>query len=326
MAGLNGRILWRSLARSKERRDESPGAGSGSQVSWKNGLLYGVGIGGAALQFNAASNDVKLAQPARIPILDGGLAIATLQLRHLGEAAVSIRFDATLEPISVPLLCKAFGWPEFAGTLSGRIPDLNLEAGVLTLGGALQATVFDGAASVRDLKLSDPFGARPRLQANVRFDRLDLAAVTGAFSFGKITGRISGFANDLELVGWEPVAFDASLYTTPGDTSRHRISQRAVQNISSIGGGTGAAAAMQRGVLRFFNEFNYSKLGFSCTLANDVCLMRGVEPHSYGYYLVKGRGLPRIDVIGDAGRIDWPSLVASLKQLPASEASVGKPP
>jgi hypothetical protein len=326
VAGLDGHLVWNSLTRSKQLLAAIPPADIESRLNWRGGLLYGVGIGGAAVQFVAAAGDIRFTAPVRVPILDGGLAIQTLQLRRVGEAGMSIRFDSTLEPISVPLLCKAFGWPEFAGTLSGRIPDLNLEAGVLTLGGALQAAVFDGEVSVRDLRLSDPFGARPRLQANMSFERLDLAAVTGAFSFGKITGRISGHANDLELVGWEPVAFDASLYTTPGDRSRKRISQRAVQNISSIGGGTGAAAALQRGFLRFFNEFSYSKLGLSCKLANDVCLMQGVEPRAQGYYLVKGSGLPRIDVIGEAHRIDWLSLVASLKQLPESQPSVGKPP
>ena len=326
MAGLEGYFVWNGLERSKQLLAANVPADLASRLSWRSGLLYGVGIGGAAVQFIAAGGDVRLTEPARIPILNGGLSIKTLQLRRIGEPAMSIRFDSILDPISVPLLCKAFGWPEFAGTLSGRIPDLNLEAGVLTLGGALQAAVFDGEVSVRDLRLSDPFGARPRLRANMSFERLDLAAVTGAFSFGKITGRISGHANDLELVGWEPVAFDASLYTTPGDRSRKRISQRAVQNISSIGGGTGAAAALQRGFLRFFDEFSYSKLGLSCKLANDVCLMEGVEPHAQGYYLVKGSGLPRIDVIGDAHRIDWLSLVASLKQLPESEAAAGKPP
>ena len=326
IGGLDGHLLWNSLERSKQLLAAGTAADLASYLSWRSGLLYGVGIGGAAVRFIAAGNDVRVNKPVRIPILDGGLSVKTLQLRHLGEPQISIRFDSTLDPISVPMLCKAFGWPEFAGTLSGRIPDLNLEAGVLTLGGALQAAVFNGQVSVSNLKLSDPFGARPRLQANMNFDRLDLALVTSAFSFGKITGRISGHANELELIGWEPVAFDASLYTTPGDRSRKRISQEAVKNISSIGGGSGAAAALQRGVLRFFKEFSYSKLGLSCKLANDVCSMEGVEPHAQGFYLVKGSGLPRIDVIGDAHRIDWLSLVASLKELPQSQVSVGKPP
>ncbi len=325
LGGVNGHLVWHTL----ERRKQALAAQSDdtqSELRWDSGLLYGVQIGEARIRFTTAGNDVRLMQRARIPILDGGLAISTLQLRRIGEEAMSIRFDATLDPISVAQLCKAFGWPEFAGKLSGRIPDLTLESGVLTLGGALQASVFDGQLSVKDLKLSDPFGSRPRLQANMAFSHLDLAAVTGAFSFGKITGRIDGHISALELVGWEPVAFDAALYSTPGDRTRKRISQRAVQNISSIGGGSGAAAALQRSVLRFFNEFNYDKLGISCRLNNDVCLMQGVQAHASGYYLVKGSGLPRIDVIGDAHRVDWLSLVATLKELPKSQAAIGKSP
>ncbi len=322
--GVNGHLIWHNLERRKQALADKAEE-TQSDLRWKSGLLYGVQIGGAQIRFTTADNDVRLTQAARIPILDGGLAIRTLQLRRIGEEAMSIRFDATLDPISVAQLCKAFGWPEFAGKLSGSIPDLTLEAGVLTLGGALQASVFDGRLSVRDLKLSDPFGARPRLQANVDFSKLNLEAVTGAFSFGKITGRIDGHISDLELVGWEPVAFDAALFSTPGDRTRRRISQRAVENISSIGGG-GAAAALQRSVMRFFKEFNYDKLGISCRLSNDVCLMQGVAARGSGYYLVKGSGLPRIDVIGDAHRVDWPSLEATLKELPQSQPLIGDAP
>jgi hypothetical protein len=41
--------------------------------------------------------------------------------------------------------------------------------------------------------------------------------------------------------------------------------------------------------------------------------MDGVAPApNGGYYLVKGRGLPRIDVIGSSRRVDWPRLVRQL--------------
>lgn len=321
---LSGRIRWQSLAQRKQALADSQD--TQSVLSWKAGLLYGVRVGAARLQFTTASSDVRLLQGTRIPILDGGLEVRVLQLRRIGDPAMAIRFDATLDPISVAELCKAFGWPQFSGTLSGRIPDLALEAGVLTLGGALQAAVFDGTLRVQDLRLSDAFGARPRLDANVEFSRLDLAAITSAFDVGRITGRLDGRIGGLELVGWEPVAFDAHLYSTPGDRSRRRISQRAVQNISSIGGGIGATAALQRSALRFFHEFSYARIGISCRLKNDVCLMDGVEPHPPGYYLVKGWGLPRIDVIGNSRRVDWPQLLATLKELPESQATVGKSP
>src|SRR4029453_18653499 len=42
--------------------------------------------------------------------------------------------------------------------------------------------------------------------------------------------------------------------------------------------------------------------------------MNGVAPApNNGYYLVKGKGLPRIDVIAGARRVDWPRMVAQLK-------------
>jgi hypothetical protein len=51
--------------------------------------------------------------------------------------------------------------------------------------------------------------------------------------------------------------------------------------------------------------------------------MSGVAPApSGGYYLVKGKGLPRIDVIGNARRVDWPRLVQQLIAVTESEGPV----
>jgi hypothetical protein len=124
----------------------------------------------------------------------------------------------------------------------------------------------------------------------------------------------------LELFNWSPVAFDARLYSTPKDRSPHLISQKAVTRISSIGGGSGGVTkALQSGVLRFFDQFRYDRVGIACQLRNEVCLMAGVEPVGEGYYLVKGKGLPRIDIIGNAGRVDWPQLVTQIVAGMASD-------
>ena len=121
-----------------------------------------------------------------------------------------------------------------------------------------------------------------------------------------------------------PEAFDAFLFTPPDDRSKHRISQRAVTNLSSIGGGSGGsvAAALQGGFLKFFDDFGYKRLGLSCRLANDICLMGGVEKAGSGYYIVKGAGLPRIDVIGSQTRVAWTTLVRQLGAVMESEIVV----
>ena len=302
---LAGTVHWRADGQA----NEAPSA-----LSWRSGAIFGMALGAADLQFSVGGRQFRLLQPTRIPLLDGALALESFRVRNAGLPSVAFMVDATLEPIDVKRVCQAFGWPEFGGRVGGTFSKLRMRDGVITLGTTLRAQVFDGSVMLSDLQLQQPFGQWPRFYSNVAFDNLDLELMTGAFSFGRITGRLSGRIDGLRLFNWSPVAFDAKLYTPPDDRSRHRISQRAVENIGSIGGGgAGVTAALSSGFLRFFDDFNYERLGLSCRLENDVCAMDGVAPApNGGYYLVKGKGLPRIDVIGSSRRVDWPRLVQQL--------------
>ncbi|MCT7233169.1 hypothetical protein, partial [Salmonella enterica] len=83
--------------------------------------------------------------------------------------------------------------------------------------------------------------------SDVQLRQLDLGAMTSVFDFGNITGRMDGSIDELRLVNWNPVAFKASLLAGSGG----RISQRAVNNLTTVGGG-GAAAGLQGAVLKLF--------------------------------------------------------------------------
>jgi hypothetical protein len=293
-----------------------------SQLSWAGGAVLNLDVGPGDLRFSTQGRDFRLIEPTRLPLLDGALELESFRVRNAGLPTVAFMVDAQIQPISVQRLSKAFGWPEFGGSIGGAISKLRMREGVITLGAALKAQVFNGEVAISDLRLEQPFGNWPRFAANVAFDNLDLEPITSAFEFGRITGRISGAINGLQLFNWQPVAFAADLHTPVGDRSRHRISQRAVENIGSIGGGgAGITQALSSGLLRYFEDFNYDRLGISCRLESDICHMDGVAaaPHG-GYYLVQGKGLPRIDVIGDARRVDWPRL---LRQLIAITQSGG---
>jgi hypothetical protein len=295
-----------------------------SSLRWRSGSVLNLKLGATSLSFNTEGRQFRLLQPARIPVFDGAIELESFRVRNAGDPKVAFMVDAAIQPISVQELCKAFGWPEFGGSISGAISKLRMREGVVTLGTTLQAQVFNGGVTIKDLRLEQPFGQWPRFHASIALRNLDLELVTRAFSFGRITGRLSGEINSLELFNWTPVAFDARLYTPPEDRSPHRISQRAVENIGSIGGGgAGVAGALSGGFLRFFDDFNYERLGLSCRLEQDVCLMDGVAPAPKGgYYLVKGKGVPRIDVIGGARRVDWPRLVQQLIAVTESEGPV----
>jgi hypothetical protein len=304
LANANGEVHWAAAPEATVKP---------SQLSWSGSSAYGLIGGPVQMHFTTRGKDFALAQNTRFPVFDGTLVIHTLAIRKFGAPDTELDFDAHLEPISMPLLSKAFGWPILSGQLAGRIPGVTYRDHVLAVDSDLSANVFDGTIVGSRIKLRDPWGPWPKLDADVAARHLDLDLLTHTFSIGSITGRLDADIKGLELFNWSPVAFDARLQTTPADRSKHLISQRAITSISSVGGGGGGVtAALQSGVLKFFKTFHYDRLGMSCQLRDEVCLMSGLEPARTGYYLVKGRGLPRIDIIGNAGRVDWTQLVTQI--------------
>jgi hypothetical protein len=307
---LSGTIDWGSDAEPRT-----------TELAWQSGSLYKLGLGAARLAVVSRGLQFELRESTRIPVLDGALLIDDLALSDPGAETMRWRFDGVLTPVSMEAVSAALDWPRFGGQLSGMIPSVSYADGVLEVGGVLLARAFDGELTVRNLRLEQPFGRIPRLAADVAIDDLGLEALTGTFEFGKITGRLGGHINGLRMESWQPVAFAARLATPEGDRSRHRISQKAVDNLSSIGGGVGGA--LSRSFLGVFEDFPYDRIGLGCTLANGVCRMDGVEPAGNGYYIVKGRLLPpRIDVVGFADRVDWHTLVNRLKSVTLDQAPV----
>ncbi|MBT8092470.1 MAG: hypothetical protein KJN77_05480, partial [Gammaproteobacteria bacterium] len=291
-----------------------------SQLSWDSGTVYKIIFGAGAISLQLGSSDMELLAPLRLPLLGGALLINQFALDNFGSEAQTGRLDAELEPIQLGQLTVAFGWPAFSGTLSGRLPLLQLAEDTITVGGTLSAGAFDGTMEVSGLRIEQPFGRVPRMQAELAIRDLDLQRVTEVFSFGLIQGRLSGDVAGLVLQNWRPVAMDMSFYTPADDKSQHRISQRAVENLASVGGGGGAAAVLSTGFLKFFDVFAYDRIGLRCVLKDGVCTMSGVGPaksgpQGSGYYIVRGRGIPRIDVVGFRDTVSWQRLVRQLAAI-----------
>ncbi|HEV2268526.1 MAG TPA: hypothetical protein VGR92_03635 [Steroidobacteraceae bacterium] len=295
-------------------------SGSGvpaSTIAWQRGAHYGLSGGPVRLRFVTwQRNFALIGGDTRLPVFDGAVIVHTLVGRELGTAQAKIDFDADVTPISMSRLSKAFGWPVMNGAVAGHIPLVRYRDRELTFDGDLVAKVFDGTITGSHIVLKNPLGPWPSLSADVLARGLDLDLVTHTFAFGSITGRIDVDVRGLQLFNWSPVAFDARLYTTPGDRSPHRVSQNAVTRIAGLGGAAGAVkAALESGVLKFFHTFRYDRVGLGCRLQNEVCTMSGVAPAPRGgYYLVAGSGLPRLDIIGNVRRVDWETLTGQVAE------------
>jgi len=314
LSKVNGDVNW---------RPEGVPNAPASKLSWASGGAYGLSGGAATFEFLAQGAGFHITRPTKLPIFDGALAIDTLSLGNLDGENMEVAFKGKVEPISMPLLTRAFGWPEFSGTLAASIPGVTLKDNVLTFQGNVESQVFGGHVVGSNIRMQDPLGRFPQFFADVRARDLDLGLLTQTFEVGSITGKLEVDVLGLELFAWTPTAFNARLATPKGDKSRRRISAKAVSSLSNVGGGGGGVVqALQSGVLRFFDEYSYEKLGITCKLVGDVCEMSGIEPAGVGYYIVKGAGLPRIDIVGSQGRVNWNQLLSSISTAEFGGATV----
>lgn len=299
---LRGRVSW-------VPDDEEPL--EPSVISWDSAGTYDVRGASSSMRLVLRGRSGSLLEPVRLPVFDGAINVQELRIRDAGLPSMQVQFTGEIEPISLAEISKAFGWPALGGFVTGRIPAVEYKDDTLSFGGDLEAEIFDGIVRGSNIKLSDPLGRWPRLTADLALENLDLETITSTLEFGAITGRIEGRLDRLELFAWAPVAFDAWLRTPATDRSRKLISVDAINNIANVGGtaGTGVAAAMQGGLLRFFSRYRYKQLAIRCVLEDDVCQLSGSPIAGNRYYLLEGAGLPRVDIIGNSGRIQWSELV-----------------
>lgn len=298
VSGLDGRLDW--------RRDSTRPA---TTLAWQRLGFYDINLGPARSRWQSRDGTLTLVAPLNVPVLGGHLHVRQLAVDPSAGKGQHLKTALALTGVDVSRLSTALGWPEFTGTLGGAIPGLRYVGDHVELDGGLSLSVFGGTVDVTRLAVRHPFGDVPVLSGDIHLQNLNLANLTGVFDFGKITGRLDGAIDNLRLVNWKPVAFDAKLATT-GDGGR--ISQRAVNNLTSVGGG-GMASGLQGAVLKLFDSFGYDRIGLSCQLKGSVCYMSGLEPKGGGYLIVDGSGLPHLSVIGHEHRVSWPTLVSRLQ-------------
>lgn len=308
------RFAWYGLHADVPWGTDSPTSAS---LRFTSGRLLRIPFGETHLSANVNHYAVT-ADHWRFPILDGALVLddvsaATVAGQWFGH------LQATVMPIDMAQLSHELGWPRMEGKVAASIPKVTYADDVLTTSGELGFNVFDGHIIVQHLSMQSPLGQQATLDADLTMRGLDLGALTRTFSFGAIEGRMDGEVSELQLVNWQPVHFNAQFQTSAGRFDK-KISQRAVENISALGG-AGAAAAIQRSFLRFFKEFNYEKIGLSCRLRGNLCEMNGLASTAGGYTIVKGSGIPSMTVMGYNHSVSWNELLERIQSAIAGNAS-----
>ena len=291
-----------------------------SSIHWDKLKVKTIPFKTGQLNLLLSQKKIVLSKKSSIPVLGGAFMINQFKWQHHSGTDPSVYFEGKINNVSLEQLSQALDWPLLTGNISGYIPGVEYKNKVLKVNGELNINIFDGIISINQLKSSGLLTDYPKLNMDIKIDNLDLHALTQKLETGDITGRISGFVNDLYLENWSPITFFAWLGTPEDDDSRHRISQRAVKSITSIGGNS-PSDIISRSILNFFDTFGYSSLGFGCYLHEGVCQVMGVGAAKQGYYIIKGGGIPRIDIIGHNPHIDWNIFLKRLSRISNSSGS-----
>lgn len=282
------------------------------------GRLKDIALGGFAAPVALRGDAAQVAR-VEIPVADGRLELSGLRLAR-SAAGWQAEGSAALTPVSMERLATGLGWPPMHGSLSAVVPRVEWRGDMLAVDGALLFRVFDGTVVAKHLQVEGLGGPASRARADVDMRHLDLDLITRTFAFGRMEGRIDVTVADLELVRGRPVRFSASVASSAGDYPR-RISQRAVDNIAALGGGS-ATAALQKSFLRFFEDFRYRRIGLAGRLDQGVLTLSGLGEHNGGFLIVEGGGIPALSVIGYNRQVGWNELLERLSRIRQGKAPV----
>ncbi|MCW5580272.1 MAG: hypothetical protein KIS72_02890, partial [Luteimonas sp.] len=295
--------------------------GVDSELRWRQGRLYDLAFGAIRLPLRSDGGTLRLRESANLSMLGGEVRLEGFTLRPPGaDGGLRVGFGLALDGLELGQLSRALGWPEFGGTLSGRIPSARYADERLEFDGGLSVQAFDGRIDVGALAMERPFGVAPTLSADLALHGLDLLAITEVFDFGSITGRLHGRIGGLRLIDWSATAFDAELHTEPRRGVRQRISQRAVQDISSVGDAS-FVTTLQGRLIGLFDDFGYRRIGIACRLENEICRMSGLHSAGEGFTIVEGAGVPKLQVVGFNREVDWPTLLERLAAVAVGDVA-----
>ncbi|WP_308387628.1 hypothetical protein [Acidithiobacillus sp. AMEEHan] len=297
------------------------GGESKAELQWLYGGFYGIPFGPLDAQFLLRRQVAELRAPTALSVLGGRLHIQRLQA-NWQSGSPSVVLGGGVDHIQLGSLTRTFGWPHFTGTLDAEIPQLRYHQGDLQTSSVMRAHAFGGEISIDGLSLTELFTPAPLLQTSVRLQNLQLKPLTDVFPVGYISGVLDGSVQHLTLLDWQPVAFDAHMETHRVRGIPQKISAAAIEKLTKLGGG-GISGFFQNIFLRFFHTFSYAKLGFGVDLRDGVATLSGVaSTKDGGFYLLRGQGLPQVNIIGYNRRSNWQELLGRLHAVMEGKAQV----
>ncbi len=262
------------------------------------------------------ADSVGLEKPITLAVLGGAVTFEWLTLRHLLRPGRHLESGIDLAAIRLEKISDELELIPLEGALNGHLTGVRLSPSLLAVEGGGEIEVFGGTVTVRDISGQDVLSKFPKLKLSADFRDIDLGALTRRLDFGEMTGILEGTLEDCELFRGVPVRFSARLETLQRKGVPRSVDVKAINNITILGTGQ-RTSIFDRGIQRFFDRYNYQRLGVTMRLDRDVLLLRGLEHRGGRELFLRGRLPFRIDVVNaQPGKtVSFQTMVGRLRSL-----------
>jgi len=273
--------------------------------------------------FEALPNQLVLTSPTNLKIPGGELRVGPVVCRDIKSSERSIVTSLTMEQVQIEPLLSGMWAQTVKGTINGKLAPIRFEGDHIRSEGEISAQVFDGQVVLSDFNVSGVFTPGPVVGFSARWDDLSLAGLTSGTAFGKVEGVLRGHVNGVEIAYGQPQAFDLLLETVGKKGVSQKISVKAVENISQLGGGQSPFIGIAGLLASVFDDFPYTKIGIRASLQNDVFRINGTIKEGGTEYLVKRGSISGVNVVNQNpdNRVRFKDMVKRIKRVTAGKSA-----
>ena len=275
-----------------------------------------------SISLDAGPNRLSVTSPITLKVPGGKIRVGPILCRGIFSSKTSVDTSIALNKIEIkPLLSEFWSHPA-GGIINGKLDPVHFERGTISTRGDIKANVFNGEVILSHLGASGLFTSAPLFKLNAQWKDLNLVEMTKDTSFGKVQGVLKGHLKNLEIAYGQPQRFDLLLETVKKEGVPQRISVRAVDNISRIGGGQSPFMGVAGIFASLFKEFPYEKIGIRALLENDVFRINGTIREDGQEYLVKRGGFSGVNVVNQNpdNRTSFKDMVKRIKRVTDSKS------
>lgn len=242
-------------------------------------------------------NKIRIQHDITFNLWGGKIMIYDLRADNITSSARALYTSIKIEDLNIEEMIQGSSFP-LSGSIDGEVPSVIYKNDIIDFEGALNIMLMGGVVRTEHLYIKRPFSKGRKLGVSIYWEGIQLERLTKKIPIGKISGVINGQLTDFEMEYNQPSRFILEVRSIKKRGVKQKISVEALNNISLIGTGSSAIQrVLNSGLNRFFSFYPYSKIGFKCSLENDVFSLRGLIREAGREYLIRRSFFRGVDII-----------------------------